>query len=119
AFPVSKGIKVLKVKRDNILESQLFPAPIERQHPNAIVFSTNDRLVAAAYPAEAKGKGRIIFWDLTRQMEVRRIETDSTIEELAFNPDSSRLAAKDGKGMIRFFWIADGREEWQQFWPSL
>lgn len=116
AYSSNQGMTLLKLGRNEQTVTLSFDSPVHRRESKAFAFSPNNRLLAAAYGSQKQGK--IVLWDLATGERVRQIETDDDTPALAFNPDSTRVAAQDRNGTIRFFNVRSGREEWRLTVPE-
>jgi WD40 repeat protein len=119
AYSSSKGMTVLDLKQPGEPVTLPFLPPVHSWDYQAFALAPDNRLLAAGYGHGGPKKGTILLWDLVAQAGPREIQTDVDMPRLAFSSDSRRLAAQDSRGTIRFFRVADGREEWRQTMAEL
>ncbi len=82
----------------------VFRAPFSDVIRQATCFSPDSRLLGIARP-----NGDVVLFDLSNGQELRRIETKTRPEDLAFSPDGSKLAyASDEDRQVQIWDVSTG-----------
>ncbi len=82
-------------------------------HVHALAASPDDRLLAAARPAEAKDKAAVGLWEAATGKDIATVAT-GPVSHLALAPDDRHLVAAD-HDLLRIWDLATGKE--QKRWP--